>query len=672
MSSAEQRRLARRPVIWLTETGPLGFALVWSLAGDGAASWQLIATLAGASLLSVGGAVGHLSRLFGGGAMTIGLLGLLTAAAPAVVTRPFVGFLLLLISIALIFRAFSPGILQQLIGPRVHRLRADVIDIRFATAVALTTWLVAMSTAGEPDLWLASASAFASLLAAARAMTFVGRALARSAQRVWLICAGAAVLTAILVVSLGHLAAALSILALMPAATLVFARGRGVEILDTSWAGLILDHPARLVVATFLFLCVVGFVVLSLPICATDPMAAMDAAFTAVSAVCVTGLITVDTPSAWTGTGQLVILLLIQLGGLGIMTLSTAAFGALGRRLSVRHEEAVAGLFSGEHRGLLYSALRRTLAITFAAELAGAVLLTALFWNHSDSLGTAAWRGLFTAISAFCNAGFALQPDSLIPYQQAPAILHVVAILIVAGGLSPIVIAALPQLARGKVVPLQVKVVLVASIGLLLFGFVAFAAIEWNQSLARLSVIDRLHNAWFQSVTFRTAGFNSIDFTELGAAVLPLAFAWMFIGGAPGGTAGGIKVTTAWVLAATVAGALKGQGEASSFQRRISHTVVYRAIAIATIGAMVVITTIVAVLLTQSMATSLAVFEVFSAVGTVGLSLGGTAELDGLGKVIIMIAMFLGRVGPLTAFLLLTERQGERGREQLEENMEVG
>jgi trk system potassium uptake protein TrkH len=151
-----------------------------------------------------------------------------------------------------------------------------------------------------------------------------------------------------------------------------------------------------------------------------------------------------------------------------------------------------------------------------------------------------------------------------------------------------------------------------------------------------------------------------------------ISFVLMFIGGAPGGTAGGVKVTTAWLLGATVAAAMRGEAEATSFRRRIGHDAVYRAMAIVAIGAVVLVAILAVMLLTQQMSRSYAVFEVFSAVGTVGLSIGGTAELDGLGKVVIMIAMFLGRVGPLTAFLLLVERRRHRGRELLEENVEVG
>jgi len=633
------------------------------------------AALGGAVALSLGGSVALVARRVGGAVMTLGLAALLCAVAPAVLARPLLGLVLLLASISLVARVWNPGIVEELIGRDDSRLRADVVDMRLAAAIVLATWLIGVAGRSALDPWTAGASALASLLAGASALAWMRGVLAGPLPMMWVIVTAGAVLAAALAGATGAIRLALAILALVPVASLFIARTRGVEIVSTSWTGLIQDHPARLVVATFLLLCAGGFVLLSLPINAADVggIAWIDAAFTAVSAVCVTGLITVDTPLAWSGQGLAAVLILIQLGGLGIMTLSTAALGAMGRRLSVRHEEAVAGLFSGQHRGRLFAALRRTLAVTFAAEAAGTVLLAILFWSEGDGFTAALWRGLFTAVSAFCNAGFALQSDSLVAYQSSPAVLHTIAVLIVAGGLSPAAIVALPRLARRKSVPLQVKVILVASAGLLLFGFAAFAAIEWNHALAGMSVGDRLHNAWFQSVTLRTAGFNSIEFADLQAAALPVSLALMFIGGAPGGTAGGIKVTTMWVLGATVAGALRGESEASSFGRRIPHPVVYRAIAIVTIGSLLLAALMTTVLLTQDMKPSVAVFEVFSAVGTVGLSLGGTGELDGLGKVLIMIAMFLGRVGPLTAFLLLVERQaGAAGRDQVEESVEVG
>ncbi len=657
--------------MWLVETGPLGFVIARTIT-EGGADWQLFAALAGALGLSVGGAATRLSARMGSVMVTGGLAALLGAMAPSLVYRPLLGFVLLLLAVGFTAWEWSPQLLVDLTGRPERKLRAQIVDVRLAAAAALVAWLVGVASATVIDPWIALASALASALAVSRAAAWMPGVLTGWPRAVWLALLATALVATAVTALTGSLGTALSILALVPLGTMLLARVRGVEVVDTSWAGLILDHPARLIVATFLLLCASGALFLSFPACSAGPaISRVDAAFTAVSAVCVTGLITLDTPHAWSGLGQFAIMLLIQLGGLGIMTLLTAALGALGRRLSVRHEEAVAGMF-GEHRGLLYVALRRTLAVTFAAEAAGAALLMILFWYHGDGFASGLWRGVFTSVSAFCNAGFALQTDSLIPYQTDPAVLHVVGILIVAGGLAPAVITALPRLVRGRSVPLQVKVVLAATAAALVIGWLGFAALEWNHTLDGLSIADKLHNAWFQSITYRTAGFNSVDFAHLRDASLPLACALMFVGGAPGGTAGGIKVTTAWVLFAAVAGALRGEADATSFQRKLPHRVIYRAIAITTIYAGMLLMVLMGIFLTQSMSGDKAVFEVFSAIGTVGLSIGGTSQLDGLGKVIIMIAMFLGRVGPLTMFLFLIERQTGVVREQLDESVEVG
>ncbi len=437
---------------------------------------------------------------------------------------------------------------------------------------------------------------------------------------------------------------------------------------------LVLAYPARLLVVTFLLLCTIGTVALALPGSSSSgrSVGLLDAAFTAVSAACVTGLIVLDTPNAFGFSGQLALLVLIQLGGLGIMSFSTAAFGLLGRRLSLRHEGSVAGLIGERDRGDLFNALRRLLALTFGAEAAGAILLAALFITEGDTVWQALWRGLFTAVSAFCNAGFALQSDNLVSYQNNGFILHIVAALIVVGGLSPTVALAAPRLLWGKSVPMQAKLVLTATGVLLVGGTLAIAILEWNHTLSDLSFWNRLNNAWLQSVTLRTAGFNSVDFAAVQPAVLSLMMLFMFVGGSPGGTAGGIKTTTAMVLLLTVMGSIQGRWEAGAFGRRIPHRTVYKAAVITTIGLLSALGGFIALQLTQTLPNDVALFEVVSAFGTVGLSIGGTALLDGVGKVVIMAAMFMGRVGPLTLFIFLAGRSTSAPWERPEEEIDVG
>lgn len=441
-----------------------------------------------------------------------------------------------------------------------------------------------------------------------------------------------------------------------------------------SAAALLLEHPARLLVVTFVGLCVFGTFGLALPWSSShdESIGLLDAAFTSVSATCVTGLIVLDTPVDFSLGGQIVILLLIQAGGLGIMTISTSALSLLGRRLSLRQEAVMAALVSQENRADLYRALTRTLWVTALFEIVGAVLLTLEFHRVGEAWPMAAWRGFFTSISAFCNAGFALQSDSLIPYQSQPVVLHVVSVLIIAGGLSPVAIVALPAAIRGERIRLQVRIALLSTAALLIGGFVVVGALEWGSSMSALGWLDRLHNAWFQSVTLRTAGFNSVDFNALQPATWMVMMVFMFVGGCPGGTAGGLKTTTAFVLLLSVAGSLRGRTTADAFGRTIPIRTVFKATAIATMGVLATVVAFTLLLIAQRLPFPVALFEVVSALGTVGLSIGGTGMLDEIGKSIIMVCMFLGRVGPLTVFLILSDRRMPSSWVLPEEEIEVG
>ncbi|MEX2299748.1 MAG: potassium transporter TrkG [Bryobacterales bacterium] len=572
-------------------------------------------------------------------------------------------------------------------GPRGFRhyslleLHPDALmsRARGACLTALGGWLLvvlARLEAGSAVIAVAAvAFAVAGLFAAHwlwRLQRFRAVRWKRVAAAVTAILAGAAA-------SWPHRELAMTVAALLPAAALVATTvlSRGVSTLRVEsgdWWDTILNQPARLLVVTFLALCVAGTLLLSLPISSTRAagVSPVDAAFTAVSAVCVTGLIVLDTPNDFTGFGQAAILLLIQLGGLGIMTFSTAALGLLGRRLSLRHEGAVASVLSVEGRHDLVHALRLLLTVTFAAEAIGATLLTALFFRAGDTLAEALWRGVFTSISAFCNAGFALQSDNLVGYQQNPWVLHAVGLLIILGGLSPAVVVAVPDLLRGKRVAVQIKLAVSTSLALLVGGAFAITAIEWNNTLAGLSFFDRLHNGWFQSVTLRTAGFNSIDIAAVHAPVLTLMMVWMFIGGSPGGTAGGIKTTTAALLMLAVVAAIRGRWDLIAFHRRVQTETVYKAAAIATLGLGSLLLAVVALQLTQNLPGAEAPFEAVSALATVGLSVGATARLDEVGKILIMTTMFAGRVGPLTLFLFLSGRFAKTAWEFPEERVDVG
>jgi len=444
----------------------------------------------------------------------------------------------------------------------------------------------------------------------------------------------------------------------------------------TSWWEPLLGHPERLFVGTFAGLCFIGAVLLALPASTTGAarVAFIDALFTSVSAVCVTGLIVLDTPADLTGFGQVALLGMIQLGGLGIMTFSTAALRVFGGRMSLRHEGAIASLISPRDRSHIFDSAQRILLVTATTEAIGALVLWLRFLGHGDSFGTALWRATFTAVSAFCNAGFALQSDSLVSYQSDPWVLHCVALLIIVGGLAPAVVFALPTLVRRRASPVavQVKLSLAAAASMLALGFVLTLAFEWDGALGALSIPDRIHNAWFHSATLRTAGFNAIDLSTLRPATLSIMLIWMFVGGNPGGTAGGIKTTTAAVLVLGVLSAVRGHWDVTVFGRRLAPRTLQKATVVATLGMAAVFFGILALQLTQDISSRDAIFEVVSASATVGLSLGATSALDEVGKLIIIGCMFAGRVGPLTILMFLSQRQVRSAIRRPEEEIDVG
>lgn len=426
---------------------------------------------------------------------------------------------------------------------------------------------------------------------------------------------------------------------------------------------------AVLIVGAFLGAGLLGAVLLSLPVASASgtPLAFVDALFTSFSAVCVTGLVVVDTPTALSGMGQVVVLGLIQLGGLGIMTFSTAALLLLGRRMSVSHEATVATLVEAGDRSRLADRVRLVFKATVLCEGVGAAVLAVAFWAGGDGVGMALWRGVFTAVSAFCNAGFALQSDSLIGYADDAAVLGTTGVLIVLGGLGPLLLALLvgrlpeqrgPGVQRGRrgPVPVGVRLALWTTGVLVAVGFVAFVAYEWNRTLGGLSWGDKLVNALFQSVTLRTAGFNSVDFAELHPATYTVMVPLMYVGGCPGSTAGGVKTTTLAILVLLVRAAFRDAAHIEVFGHQIAPQAVRKATAVSFVGASAAVLLLLALLATQPMTLEVALFEAVSALGTVGLSVGGTALLDEVGKLLVTAAMLAGRVGPLTLLLVLAGR----------------
>lgn len=438
---------------------------------------------------------------------------------------------------------------------------------------------------------------------------------------------------------------------------LLLARGTAPDHGDREVASpldVLLANSTLALVGSFGLACLFGTALLSLPGVTFEPIALIDAAFTAVSAICITGLTVLETPEVFTPFGQVLLLLLVQIGGLGIMTFSSAIWGLLGRRMSVLYESAATELVGAEARSDLLRAVHRIVRVVFATEAAGALLLWPLFVRHGDGWGEAAWRAVFTSVSAFCNAGFALQPDSLHAYRSDPIVLLVVGAVVLVGSLGPVVVVGLPAWLRGEAVSLHVRLVLVTNLWLLLVPAVLFAVVEWTNTLGALSTLDKLVNATFTSITLRSAGYTSIDVEAVHPATWTLMLAAMFIGGSPGSSAGGVKTTTFAILIVAVTTAIRGRQEVRAYGRRLPHATVYQAASIGAVGVASVVVALFVVLLTQDMSLRVAAFEVVSALGTVGLTLGGTAELDDVGKVLIMACIFAGRVGPVALFAILS------------------
>ncbi|MCA9670369.1 MAG: TrkH family potassium uptake protein [Myxococcales bacterium] len=433
-------------------------------------------------------------------------------------------------------------------------------------------------------------------------------------------------------------------------------------------AGFFSEQAARLLVFSFLAVIAIGTLALTFPRATSDGQGAsfLDALFTSVSATCVTGLIVRDTGSYFSSFGQGVILVLIQVGALGMMTISASAAVMFGRRLGLRSRSVLAEVLGQGDLQTMHRLVSYIVKMTFLIELAGALLLYLRFRADMPS-GAAAYQAIFHAISAFANAGFSLNADSLVGYRADLVVNTVISALIVLGGFGFTVIAALTsrdswrrtRRSRWASSSAHTRMVLIVSGGLLAFGAVAFYFLEYRNTLAGLPLGDKLFASGFASVSARTAGFNTVDLAQLGPAMLMLTLALMFIGGAPGGTAGGVKVTTVAVLTLAVRSYVLGRSEVEVFGRTIPKTVVYKAVAIVVISFGLLMLIFTALLATQDgLPFERLLFESVSAYGTVGLSMGLTDKLDAVGRVLIAVLMFIGRTGPLAMALLIASRGG--------------
>lgn len=437
--------------------------------------------------------------------------------------------------------------------------------------------------------------------------------------------------------------------------------------------------PAHFILISFGSAILLGAGLLLLPKATTTPIHPIDALFTATSAVCVTGLIVVDTATAFTKIGQLIILLLIQFGGLGIMTV-TAFFSLLiGQRMTGREQVLLRDMLDTQQIAQLGTLLRTIFFTAISIEACGVGLLY-FSWKTYYPADVSLYTALFHAISAFCNAGFSTFSENLMGFATNMKINLTVTGLIILGGLG---FVTLRNVSHGCVNKLkgkrtisfsvQTKLILLTTALLLVIGTLLFYGLECSNTLAEYPWQHQALAAFFQSVTCRTAGFNTVDFAKVKESTLMVGIVLMFIGAGPGSTAGGIKVTTFAILLATVLSAARGQTRLELFRRTIPVMVLHQTLVVVTLYLSLMMSVSLLLSLTEPQFRLIdLLFETVSALGTVGLSTGVTPHLSVAGKIFIIITMFLGRVGPFTLALAIGQRQRTERYRYPEEKVQIG
>lgn len=423
--------------------------------------------------------------------------------------------------------------------------------------------------------------------------------------------------------------------------------------------------PARLIALSFFAVIAVGAGLLMLPVASKGaPAAPLDALFTATSATCVTGLIVRDTFTGWTLFGQLVILALIQLGGLGFMTVITLVSFAIGKRLSLYDRKVLMQSAGNATLNGVGGLIRHIVPFTFVFELTGAAVLATRF-VPDFGWGRGLYAAVFHSVSAFCNAGFDLMGmrapfSSLTSYVSDPVVNLTVCVLVVIGGLGFLVWRDVVRCRfRFGQFQLHTKLVLTASGVLLLLGWALFLLFERNASMAGLTWPQKVLASLFQSVSPRTAGFNTVELSSLSESGSLLTDVLMLIGGSPGSTAGGIKTTTVAVLFFSALASARGRMRVNAFRYSIDRETLRQASAIVMIYLLLAFVSVLALCAIEPFGLKEITFEVCSAVGTVGLSMGITPQLSAVSRLILILLMYAGRLGGLTFVLLFSQRRSD-------------
>jgi trk system potassium uptake protein len=446
--------------------------------------------------------------------------------------------------------------------------------------------------------------------------------------------------------------------------------------LETKFGSRILSvlnlKPSQTLALSFIGLITLGTILLTFPASTSDGKGAsfINALFSMTSATCVSGLVIYDIGADFTRFGQAVILFGIQAGGLGIMVLSAAFAVLVGGTIPLRRQAGlreVLDIASPEGLRLL---IRSVTATTIITELIGAICLFILWQSYIPKTGERLWWSLFHAISAFCNAGISLSSTNLMPFVHDSSICFTFMALVIVGGIGFFVISDLAnvdvwEVKKPKAVwdrlQIQTKVVIVATLVLNIFGMLLFLFFEYNGVLRGLSINDKIVASLFQAISLRSAGFNVVSTGNIAAPTIIFSIVFMFIGASPGSCGGGIKTTTAAVSVMALRAMLRGRDEVELFGRRMPSSIVSRSLSMVLVAGMVIAVFLSLLLATQEIKFEKLFFEAVSAFGTVGLSMDTTSLLNNTGKILIIIVMYVGRIGPLTLALAVGERKVAQG-----------
>lgn len=435
-------------------------------------------------------------------------------------------------------------------------------------------------------------------------------------------------------------------------------------------------NPPQVLALGFLSLILIGSILLNLPIASSSgsSIGYVNSLFTSASAVCVTGLTVLNTARDFTPFGQVIIITLIQFGGLGIMTLATVGYIIMGKKISFKERLMIKEQLNTESIQGIVKLTKKVIGYTFFLEMMGSLLLALRFvpmFGFEKGLAFS----IFHAISAYCNAGFDIFGDSLIIFQNDYYVLLILSLLIILGGLGFTVYADLLAKDKLRKLTLHSKVVLIMTGSLLIIGTLSFLLFESSNpgTLGSMNFPSRLANSFFQSVSPRTAGFYSVDMSKIRETTIFSTIMLMFIGGSPGSTAGGIKTTTFACLLLTTISVVKGEEDVNCLNRRLPFETIKRAVSIFLIGlAIVFLTAIILTITDSSLKFINLLFESTSAFGTVGLTTGITDKLSTLGRLVITLTMYIGRVGPLTMAYAFARRNMKRDYRNAPGNLMVG